>query len=505
LEITLFSGHPDLIDTRHPFLIGGRLVEGTGQAEIEVENPATEAIIATVPDVSVRDVGAAIEAARRAFDAGPWTTMSGGDRSAILHRWIDLAEEQSEPLVDLLVSEVGTPVTLARSLQTKMAFQYGRWLADAAARGPRGGWEQDAGIHHDPVTTASLFVRESVGVTLAITAYNFPLIMFITKVFSALASGGSSVVLCSPQTPLSTLAFARLSLEAGVPEGQVNALVGGADVGRFACEHPAVDMVTFTGSVQVGQDILRQSAGTLKKVTLELGGKSPNVILPGIPIESVVPQSILRFARNAGQGCGCTTRILVPRQSYVEFIDRARSFIVEIKTGDPTDPETFVGPLISGSQRKRVEGYVDRAIESGAVLEAGGTRPDLPTGYYMNTTLVGGVANTSEICQEELFGPVGVVLPYDTVEEAVATANATRFGLNANVFGPLDDALDVARRIRSGTVTINGGGGARADAPFGGYGHSGIGRELGEEGLLEFLEVKHIQWPLAGVGQTTGT
>ena len=495
----------ELLDVNRPLLVGGQLLETTGDSEIAIENPATESIIARVTSASTGDADAAIGAARRAFDSGPWARMSPAERSAILHRWMDLAERDREHIIDLLVAEVGTPITLSRALQVDVAFQYGRWFADAASRGPLGGWEREAGVHHDPVAAASLFVRESVGVTLAITAYNFPIIMFVAKVFGALAAGGSAVVLASPRTPLATLAFARLSLEAGVPEGQVNVLVGGPDVGRFACEHADVDMITFTGSVQVGREILRQAAETLKKVTLELGGKSPNVILPGISLESVVAQCILRFARNAGQGCGCTTRILVPRPSYAEFIELARDFIVGIKTGDPTDPATFIGPLISGDLRERVEGYVERALAEGAVLEAGGGRPDLPTGYYMNTALIGGVDNSAEICQEELFGPVGVVLPYDTVDEAVAVANATRYGLNANVFGPTDDALAVARRIRSGTVTVNGGGGSRPDASYGGYRQSGIGREMGEDGFLEFFELKHIQWPLNGVGQATGT
>lgn len=485
-------------------LIGDQWVAGSSAVSFPVMNPATEEIIATLAGASPAEVDRAIAAARCAFDEGPWGGMTPRARSEILHRWVDLAEANREMLEDILVAEVGTPISLARAMQTGVAFDQGRWLADVAARGPRGGWEEGLGLHTQPVDTASILVREPIGVVLAITAFNYPVIMFVAKVFAALAAGCSAVVMPNPRTPLATLAFARLGLEAGVPPGQINVVVGDPAGCKQATEHPDVDMVSFTGSVEVGREIARQAAASIKKVTLELGGKSPNILLPGVPVTDVVGPSLLRFARNAGQSCGGTTRILVHEDDADEFVDEARGFIDRIKVGDPLDPTTDVGPLIRGENRDRVEGFVERAVAGGAEVLAGGGRPDLPTGFYVKPTLIGGVQNDDEICQEELFGPVGALLTYATVDEAVDMANRTRFGLNGNVYGPPGEAIEVARRIRSGTVTVNAGGGARPDAPYGGYRQSGIGRELGEEGFLEFFELKHIQWPLASVGMDPG-
>ena len=486
-------------------LVEGVWQEGSGSATVDVVNPATEQQIALVSEASPQEVDAACASARRAFDSGPWPRMDPHERRRILNVWVDLLERERERFASLLVEEVGTPILLARSLQVDIAVEQGRWLADAAARGPRGGWQRGVPLHHQPVVTTSLFVQETVGVVAAITAYNFPVVMFVAKVFSALAAGCTTVVLPSPRTPLITLEMAALADEAGVPPGVVNVVVGGPAVGQRLTEHPGVDLVSFTGSVEVGRQIMAQASTTLKKVVLELGGKSANIILEGAELDAVVAPSILRFARNAGQGCSATTRILVPRDRYGEFVERARALIATLRVGDPWDLETDVGPLIRGNHRDRVEGFVQRAVDAGAVIEAGGGRPDLPTGYFMNVTLIGGVANDVEICQEELFGPVGVVLPYDEVDEAIAIANDTKYGLSGNVFGPTDQAIEVARRIRSGTVTINGGGGLRPDAPYGGFRHSGLGRELGEEGFLEMFELKTIQWPIAGIGIVPGT
>ena len=272
-------------------------------------------------------------------------------------------------------------------------------------------------------------------------------------------------------------------------------MVGEADVGRELTESPAVDMVTFTGSNAVGRFVMRQAATNFKRIVLELGGKSPNILLPGTDIAAVVGPSILRFCRHAGQACGATTRTFVPRPDYERYAEAARAFIPDIGVGDPRDPATDVGPLIRPEHRERVDGFVARALERGAVIEAGGGRPDLPSGYFMNPALLGAVRNEDEIACAELFGPVGVLIPYDGVDDAVAMANNSPYGLGANVWGPPEAAMQTARRIRSGTVTVNGGGGLRPDAPFGGYRESGLGREAGDEGFAEYFETKHLQWP----------
>jgi aldehyde dehydrogenase (NAD+)/betaine-aldehyde dehydrogenase len=243
---------------------------------------------------------------------------------------------------------------------------------------------------------------------------------------------------------------------------------------------------------------MRQASGNFKRLVLELGGKSPNIVLPGTDLAAVAGPSALRFLRNAGQTCGATTRTFVPESEYEDFVEATRSFLPSVVVGDPQDPATVVGPLISAQHRDRVEGYVARAQAEGGALEAGGSRPQIDHGYFLNPTVIGKVANDSEIARDELFGPVGVVIPYRDVDSAVAMANQSRFGLSANVWGPTDAAIAVARRIRSGTVMVNGGnGGLRTDAPFGGYRQSGIGREGGEAGFTEFFEVKQIQVAVA--------
>lgn len=331
----------------------------------------------------------------------------------------------------------------------------------------------------------------------ALTPYNAPLVTAAWKVGGALAAGCAAILLPSPRAALTSLAWARLVCEADLPEGAFSFLIGEAPVGQALTESEDVDMVTFTGSNAVGRQVMRQAAGTFKRLVLELGGKSPNIVLPGVDIDAVAGPSALRFLRNAGQTCGATTRTFVPRADYEEFVQATRDFLPSVVVGDPSDPRTVVGPLISAEHRERVEGYVDRALAAGGVLEAGGGRPAQEHGFFLNPTVIGGVTNDSEIARDELFGPVGVVIPYDDLDSAVAMANDSRYGLSANVWGPPPEAVKVARRIRSGTVNVNGGnGGLRPDAPFGGYRQSGIGREAGEEGFLEFFEPKQLQVPL---------
>lgn len=476
-----------------------------GDGTIEVVEPASEAVVAEVPRCRPDDVAAAVRAARAAFEDGPWPRLKPRERQRLLARVAERLDAHREELAIIGVLEVGSPITLSRGLHAGAAIAFFDWWADMALRGPHGRWEDGLGLSTQPVASSSILFHEPVGVVAAISAYNFPLMITSFKIGGALAAGCTSVLLPSPRTPLSAIAFMRILEEADLPPGVVNLVLGEQDVGRALTESPGVDLVSFTGSVAVGRQVMAQAAGGLKKVVLELGGKSPNVLLPGADLEAAVKPSILRYARNSGQGCGCTTRILVHRDDYDRFVAMAKRVIDDLVVGDPWDERTDIGPLIRRAQVESVEGYVERALAGGATVLAGGGRPDIERGFYLNPSLLGDVANDAEICQEELFGPVGVVLRYDTVEQAVAIANDTRYGLNASVWGPTDQAMALARRIRSGTVALNGGGGERPDAPWGGYGDSGIGHERGEAGFAEFLRVKHVQWPLAGAAPPPGT
>jgi aldehyde dehydrogenase (NAD+)/betaine-aldehyde dehydrogenase len=478
--------------------IAGAWVDGEGSPFSTID-PFTEKILAEVNSVTVTQAEAAIRAARATFDDSGWSRWTPMDRSALLLRLVDGLEAHRNELIDLIVTEVGSPITLARGMQVGMPIENFRWFAEAARRGPRDGLEEGLPLHHQPVTSASLLVREPVGVVAAMTAYNYPFNLIAWKLGAALASGCTVVLMPSPRAVLCTVAFMRVLEEAGCPPGVVNLVVGGPDVGEVIATDPRVDMVSFTGSASVGAHVMGLAARTVKKVVLELGGKSPNIVLPGTDAASVLGQSVLRFCRNAGQGCGATTRMFVPRADYDAYAELMAEEMRKLAVGDPHDEHTDVGPLITQEHRDRVKGFVDRAVASGAELLVGGAVPASPaTGFFFEPTLVGGIGNDAEIAQEELFGPVGVLLPYDDVEDLVAKANASRFGLNANVWGATSEAMAIARRLRSGTVSINGGGGMRPDAPWGGPGQSGVGREMGEDGLREFYEVKHIQWPVDG-------
>ncbi len=473
---------------------GHRLTGAEGS--FEVIDPTTEEVLAAIPRAGAAEVDAAVAAARRAFESGPWPAFSPRERSAVLQRLSERITAMADEFAELGALDVGTPITLSRGLHAGAPAAFLQWFSDAALRGPRGSYEHSLGQNHTIVPTTSSLFYEPVGVVAAIAAYNFPLLITAFKVGGALAAGCTVVLMPSPQAPLAAVLFMRAVEDAGIPAGVVNLVLGERAAGTALTEHAGVDMVSFTGSVDVGRQVMIQAAGGLKKVVLELGGKSPNIFLPGSDIEAGVPPSVLRFTRNSGQGCGATTRTLVHRDDLDRFVDAAAAFTDTLVVGDPLDAATDLGPLISGPHRERVLGYVDRALAAGGTVVAGGAQPALETGYFVNPAIVGGVPADAEICQEELFGPIGVVLAYDTVDEAVTIANGTRFGLNANVWGPGAAAMEVARRLKSGTVTINGGGADRPDAPWGGYGQSGVGYDRGEEGFREFFAVKHIQWPI---------
>jgi aldehyde dehydrogenase (NAD+) len=476
--------------------INGRWEDGEGTQLLRSVNPSTTDSIRDIPCASAAQAERAVLAARSAFDSGPWGRVTARERADLLLELADLMERNTEDLLEVIVTEVGTPIRLSRVMQVGMPIANIRWAADMALKGPQGGYEEALPPHLGAPPSSSLLQRVPVGVVAGITGYNFPINSVVWKLGPGLAAGCTMVFKPSPRTPLSTMALVKLVEQVGLPPGVVNFVIGDAGTGQVLADHDAVDMVMFTGSLSVGRKIMESAARTTKRLVLELGGKSATILLPGSDIPQLTEASIMRWARNSGQGCGATTRTLVPRAAYKEYADSASHYINDLHIGSPWLEETDLGPLIRAEQRDFVEGHLNRALDRGATLIAGGGRPEGYVGYFMNAALVGGIDNTDEIAQEELFGPVGVLLPYETVEEAIAIAHNSQYGLHAAVYGPPVEAYEVGKRLRAGAVSINGGGFMRPEGPWGGFRLSGMGREMGDDGYREFFQVKHLQWPI---------
>ncbi|TYL46341.1 aldehyde dehydrogenase family protein [Nocardioides sp. BGMRC 2183] len=479
---------------------------GSGSSYVS-RSPSTGLVLGETVTSSTDQVDEAVAAARRAFRGGEWSTWTPQMRADAILRFADILEREKESLSRMMAQEVGTPIAACRSMQVGGPIDVLRWYAGMAIKGPRGGYEQALSTYDNPVASGSLLHYEPVGVIACLPAYNYPLNLLVWKLGGALASGCTTVVLPSPQGMWTTLRIFELLDEVGLPDGVVNLVTGGPDIGIHLTSHPHVDMVSFTGSDAVGAQVMAQGAvGSVSKAVLELGGKSPNIVLPSADLEATVAASILRFARNAGQGCAAWSRVLVPEDKVDDFCRLADAFIETVKVGDPLEEDSVVGPVISAAHRDKVEGWVAELLERGASWGAGGGRVDgLDEGHYLKPGLLRDVNPDDVLADTEFFAPIGMIFGYRDVDHAVELANNTRYGLASNVFGPLDEALEVARRVRAGTVTINGGSGMRPDAPWGGPGRSGVGRELGEDGYAEFFEVKHIQYALAGITRPPGT
>jgi aldehyde dehydrogenase (NAD+) len=464
-----------------------------------VINPATEAPVAEVTEGSAADAERAVDAARMAFDEGPWGRASPRERAVVLRRFAEMLASRRDDAIDRVVTEVGTPIKLAQGLQVAVPLDH---LADMVERvlasyrfmtpiPPTFG----AGIGQGVV------IREPAGVVAAITPFNYPFFTCLSKVGPALAAGCTVVLKPAPATPLSALLLAEVADEAGLPAGVLNVITSGdPDVGRLLSSHPGVDVVSFTGSVPVGVAISAQAAPTIKKVVLELGGKNADIVLDDADLNKAVAHFAYGFTRNSGQGCGCMTRLIVPESRHDEAVRLLVAMVGDYVIGDPRDPATDLGPLISAAQRERVENYVQIGLDEGAVLAAGGGRPTgLSKGFYVNPAVFTGVTSAMRIAREEIFGPVASVIAVADDDEAVAVANDSDFGLSGAVWsGDPQRAFAVARRLRTGQVTVNGGGGGtNPHAPYGGYKLSGIGREFGEAGLEEYLETKAVLWGVA--------
>ncbi len=468
-------------------LIDNHSVAGEGDG-LTIISPATEDTVARFQGASAGQVDLAVGAARRAFDSGSWADP--GLRKAVLLKFADLIEQNRDHLMDALMAEVGSPVNLkANHIDTPAQFI--RWFAEMGTR------DRTRHLGPNPAFNAvSTVAYRPVGVVAAITAFNYPLLIGLTKIGAALASGCTTVLLSSPLAPLAVLAMGDLVRQAGFPPGVVNLIAGGASVGQALTGHPEVNKISFTGSVAVGKQVMHQAADGLRGVVLELGGKSAAILLPGTDYDKDALWLHARYARNAGQGCGSPTRILVEESRFDEFVAASRQAYAQIRVGDPRDPATVVGPVITQAQRERIEAGVARAVAAGGTVLAGGGRPDIAKGWFTNPVLVGGIDNQATLAREELFGPVSVVLTYRTVEEAVRIANDSELGLKAYLFGPKDQCLKLVPQLRVGTVQINGGSALRPDAPMTGYKLSGLGSEWGEDGLREFVVPQHIDLAL---------
>jgi len=469
--------------TRETFYIDGAWVQPTGSGTIEVIDSTTEAVMGTVPEGSGEDVDRAVAAAKAAFPA--WSATPVEERTALLTKVAEALGARMDPLADLITHEVGMPRMLSQLVQVGLPLNS---FASAAQVAADFTWEQEVGN--------SLIVREPIGVVGCITPWNYPLHQIAAKVAPALAAGCTVVVKPSEVAPLNAFVLAEIFDEVGVPAGVFNLVTGyGPVVGEAIAAHGDVDMISFTGSTRAGKRVTEVAAGTVKRVALELGGKSANVILTDADLATAVPDGVGKCFLNSGQTCSALTRMLVPRDKLAEVEELARTAAESFTPGDPFDGNTRLGPLVSAAQRDRVRNYIDKGIGEGATLLTGGidTPEGLETGFFVAPTVFTDVTRDMTIAREEIFGPVLVIIPYDSEDEAVEIANDTDYGLAGGVWaGDVEHATAVARRLRTGQVEVNGGS-FNPGAPFGGYKQSGNGREFGAFGLEEFLEVKSLQ------------
>ncbi|HUI03965.1 MAG TPA: aldehyde dehydrogenase family protein [Acidimicrobiales bacterium] len=471
------------MEVRDKLYIGGAWVASTGSGTIDVYNSSTDEVMGTIPEGTPEDVDRAVRAAADAFPG--WAATARDERAKVLARVQEGLTARTPEIATLISQEVGMPFTLSNLIQVGLPVMSFATASQLANEFP---FEEEVGN--------SLIVREPVGVVGAITPWNYPLHQIAAKVAPALAAGCTVVLKPSEVAPLNAFVLAEIFDELELPPGVFNLVTGvGPVVGEAIASHPLVDMVSFTGSTRAGRRVMQLAAETVKRVALELGGKSPNVILEDADLASAVPAGVAACYLNSGQTCSALTRMLVPRSRLAEAEELAVQTAETFTPGDPFDAETRLGPLVSATQLERVRGYIKKGVDEGATLLTGGAEsPEgLDKGYFVRPTVFSNVTRDMTIAQEEIFGPVLSIIPFDTEEEAVEIANDTVYGLAGGVWaGDKAHAEAVARRLRTGQVEVNGGG-FNALAPFGGYKQSGIGRELGKYGLEEFLEVKAMQ------------
>jgi aldehyde dehydrogenase (NAD+) len=483
---------PVLADRQSQLLIDGKLVAGGGGV-FETVNPATEEVLGVAADADAEDMGNAINAARRAFDDTDWSTNTAL-RVRCLRQLRDALRENIEELRELTIAEVGAPRMLTAGAQLEGPIDDLAYSADTAENYE---WTTDLGYATPQgIPTNRKIAREAVGVVGAITPWNFPHQINLAKVGPALAAGNTLILKPAPDTPWVAAAVGQIIAEqTDFPAGVINIVTSNDHaVGALLSKDPRVDMVSFTGSTATGRAVMTDAALTLKKVFLELGGKSAFLVLDDADLAGACSMAAFTVAMHAGQGCAITTRLVVPRSSYDEAVEAAAATLGGIKPGDPNSKRTVCGPLISARQRDRVQSYLDLALQEGGRFACGGGRPaDLDTGFFIEPTVIAGLDNNARVSREEIFGPVLTVIAHDGDDDAVRIANDSPYGLSGTVFSGDDArAQAVAARMRVGTVNVNGGIWYSADAPFGGYKQSGIGREMGVAGFEEYTEIKCV-------------
>ena len=470
-------------------LINGQWVEGSGKS-FDTVNPATGEVLTQVAEASAKDVDQAVAAARKAFDdlSGPWRKMSASERGKVLWRIAELLEKNIDEIAELETLDNGKPIFESRYVDLPMVADVFRYYA---------GWATK--IHGETVNTFNnaftYTLREPVGVVGAIVAWNFPLLLASWKLGPALACGNTVVLKPAEQTPLSALRFGELMLEAGLPAGVVNIVTGGPETGSALVRHPGVDKVAFTGSTAVGKEIMRSSADTLKRVTLELGGKSPNIVFADSPMDAAVKGALNGIFYGKGEVCCAGSRLFVEKKVEDEFLAKLVEYSKKIKLGDPLDPKTRLGAIVSEKQMNTVLGYIESGKTEGANLLSGGKRVSVngDRGYFIEPTIFGGVKNDMKIAQEEIFGPVLATLSFNDMDEVAELANNNIYGLAAAIWtNDIKKAHQLSRRLRTGTVWINTYGLMDASLPFGGYKQSGFGRELGMHAIDHYTELKTV-------------
>jgi aldehyde dehydrogenase (NAD+) len=465
--------------------IGGEWVTPAGTGTIDVINPHTEEVVGRVPDGTAADVDRAVAAAREAFDHGPWPRMTFAERAAVVGRLAEIYAGRQGEIAALITEEMGSPITFSQLAQAPQPLGMLQYYAQLGAT-----FEQEdvrPGVF-GPVTVR----REPVGVVAAVVPWNVPQFVTMTKVAPALIAGCTIVLKPAPETPLDAYLLAEMAQEAGVPAGVLNIVPAGREVSEHLVSHPGVDKVAFTGSTAAGRRIASICGEQLKRVSLELGGKSAAIVLDDADLNASMGMLSLASLMNNGQACVAQTRILASRNRYDEVVEAVANMVTSQQVGDPADPATGIGPLVARRQQERVEGYIKAGIDEGAKVVVGGLDRPHDRGWYVAPTVFANVTNDMRIAREEIFGPVLAVIPYEDEADAVRIANDSDYGLAGTVWtADPDHGMEVARQVRTGTYGVNCYM-IETGAPFGGYKASGLGRELGPEGLNGYLEYKTI-------------
>jgi betaine-aldehyde dehydrogenase len=468
--------------------IGGEWVDPAGSDVIEVISPHTEEVVGRVPEGTTADVDRAVQAARTAFDEGEWPRMAPDERIAVVERFAELYAARMMDMAQVITTEMGSPISFSQLAQAPAPWMMLNTFIQVAKDLE---WEEErTGMLGSPIVVRS----EGVGVVGAIVPWNVPQFVTMSKLAPALLSGSTIVIKPSPETPLDAILMAELIEEAGIPKGVVSVIPAGREVGEHLVRHPGVDKIAFTGSTAAGRTIASICGEQLKRVSLELGGKSAAIVLDDADIAKTMEGLKFASLMNSGQACVAQTRILASRANYDTVVSALADTVRGMTVGDPDDPATEIGPLVAERQQERVDKYIALGQEEGARVVVGGNgRPDgIETGWYVQPTVFADVDNSMRIAQEEIFGPVLAVIPFDDVDDAVRIANDSEFGLAGSVWtGDEAQGMDIARRVRTGTYGVNQ---YTMDfvAPFGGFKASGVGREFGREGLEHYLELKSI-------------